>query len=97
MTDTGPKYARNFWIELEVAGRKTAIEASPQSGTGGFNQTIRIRERGKISPTTLNIAGFVGDHGRLCIEVVESTRVQSVNKQPDRYQVREVYLRNFER
>ena len=37
---------RNFWIEVEVDGRKTVLSGGPRSRDGGMKVTIWQRELG---------------------------------------------------
>ena len=60
-----PRNVRNFWIELDVDGRKSRIETGPVRKDGGFSLTIRNREQGRISPTTLEVRGYVDGSGQI--------------------------------
>jgi hypothetical protein len=63
--DSMPRNVRNFWIELDVDGRRNNIETGPVRKDGGFSETIRIRNRGSISSTTLEIRGYVDSSGEV--------------------------------
>lgn len=52
-----PKQVRNFWIELEVDGRKTKSATGPQGKDGGFKLIIKMRENGEISEKEVHIDG----------------------------------------
>jgi hypothetical protein len=54
-----PRNVRNFWIELDVDGRKERVETGPVRADGGFQMTIRIRDEGSISDTVLLVEGNV--------------------------------------
>jgi hypothetical protein len=54
-----PRNVRNFWIELDVDGRKERVETGPVKADGGFSLTIRMRDKGSISNTTLEVRGNV--------------------------------------
>lgn len=43
-----PQNVRNFWLELDVDGRKSRIACGPQSKDGGFILTIKQRDKGGI-------------------------------------------------
>jgi len=60
-----PRNVRNFWIELDVDGRKSRVETGPIRKDGGFSLTIRARERASISPTTLEVRGYVDGSGKV--------------------------------
>jgi hypothetical protein len=52
-----PKRVRNFWIELEIDGRKNKVCVGPIGKDGGFTAKIYVREMGKISKDGLVIKG----------------------------------------
>jgi len=52
-----PRNVRNFWIELEVDGRKQRIATGPRSKDGGFSLTVKMRDQGEII-TALGVEGF---------------------------------------
>ena len=52
-----PRNVRNFWIELEVDGRKTPIASGPTSKTGGFNLVIHQRYNGSVLESVLTVIG----------------------------------------
>lgn len=39
---------RNFWIEVEIAGRKTKLKGGPASRLGGMKVTLYQRDNGSI-------------------------------------------------
>ena len=43
-----PRNVRNFWIELSVDGRSSKIAAGPVNKNGGFELTIKQRDKGGI-------------------------------------------------
>ena len=43
-----PRNVRNFWLELDVDGRKNKIAAGPASKEGGFRLSIYMRDRGDV-------------------------------------------------
>ena len=61
-----PRNVRNFWIELEVDGKKTPIATGPVSADGGFNIRIRMRNKGDIYEKYVYIKGSAQD-GRLLL------------------------------
>jgi hypothetical protein len=54
-----PRTVRNFWIDLEVDGRKHRIKAGPKSKSGGFACKILQRADGEIYEKDLVISGNV--------------------------------------
>ena len=56
-----PKNVRNFWIELEVDGRKTKIATGPRSKDGGFKLILKMRENGKESNKEFHLTGFTSE------------------------------------
>lgn len=53
-----PRTVRNFWVEVEIDGRRTRLRGGPARKDGGLNITIYQRDRGTIVPV-LDIIGFV--------------------------------------
>lgn len=43
-----PRNASNFWIELDVDGRKNVVATGPRSKDGGFSMTIYMRGEGGV-------------------------------------------------
>ncbi|MEE8361711.1 MAG: hypothetical protein V3R71_06115, partial [Gemmatimonadales bacterium] len=43
-----PRNVRNFWVELEVDGRRERVATGPQGKDGGFELTIKQRFKGEI-------------------------------------------------
>lgn len=43
-----PRNVRNWWIEVEIDGRKHRLAGGPVSKTGGFKLVIRQRDRGEV-------------------------------------------------
>jgi hypothetical protein len=43
-----PRNVRNFWVEVEIDGRKTKFAGGPRSKDGGLRVTIKQRHRGKV-------------------------------------------------
>ena len=54
-----PRHVRNFWIELTVDGKKSRIATGPCAKDGGFELTIRQRDKGDII-TGMMIRGYAG-------------------------------------
>lgn len=64
-----PRVVRNFWIELEVDGKKEKIATGPKNSGGGFRCAIKVRENGAVSDKELRIDGQVTSTGRLLLIV----------------------------
>ena len=43
-----PRNVRNFWLTLDVDGRKTPIATGPVAKDGGFTLRIQIRRNGEV-------------------------------------------------
>ena len=59
-----PRNVRNFWIELDVDGRKKRVATGPRSKDGGFRLIVYQREKGGIVKA-LNVFGSVNVLGKL--------------------------------
>lgn len=55
-----PRNVRNFWIELDVDGRKARIATGPRRRDGGFECVIRMREAGYVT-RVLQLRGSESD------------------------------------
>ena len=63
-----PRNLRNFWIELEVDGRKTKIATGPPAKNGGF--ALRVFQRaGNTSRLALEVDGNAFPSGAVTLEV----------------------------
>lgn len=55
-----PRNVRNFWIELDVDGKKTPIATGPVKKDGVFYLTVSMRnEDGTIHKNAISLEGFV--------------------------------------
>lgn len=43
-----PRNVRNFWIEIEVDGKKTKVATGPISKDGGVRVVVKMRDHGEI-------------------------------------------------
>lgn len=66
-----PRNVRNFWIELQVEGRKTTVATGPVDKTGGISMRIYQRNKGGIIEA-LNIDGYAYEDGTLELKVIPS-------------------------
>lgn len=48
---------RNFWITLNVDGRKSTIKTGPHRKDGGFCIVIQMREKGTVSEDVVTVWG----------------------------------------
>ena len=53
---------RNWWIEVEIDGRKTKLVGGPRAKDGGFNLKIYQRSYGR-SILSVEISGSASDPG----------------------------------
>lgn len=73
-----PRNVRNFWIEADIDGRKSAFSGGPQSATGGIDITIKQRDGGSII-TAARITGRVTSEGVIVLEMAtadDSRRIE---------------------
>lgn len=52
-----PRIVRNFWITLDVDGKKTQVKTGPRSRGGGFSCDIQMRTDGGIHDGMIQLAG----------------------------------------
>ena len=64
-----PRNTRNFWVELKVDGKKTAVASGPASKDGGFDLIVKQRDRGGIivALAVIGRAKYVGDEIHLTL------------------------------
>ena len=43
-----PRNVRNFWLELDIDGRKSRIATGPVNTLGGFSLVVKARNRGEV-------------------------------------------------
>lgn len=56
-----PRDVRNFWIEINVDGRKSKVACGPRGADGEFDLTVQLRENGCISDKCLCVRGTYMD------------------------------------
>lgn len=54
-----PRNVRNFWITLDIDGKKTQIATGPRQRIGGFQARIKMRSEGQIFEEDILIEGRV--------------------------------------
>lgn len=59
-----PRNVRNFWIEVNVDGRKSRIATGPIRKDGGFQIVIKQRDRGGVVDS-FEVTGFVNSESEL--------------------------------
>jgi len=64
-----PRNVRNFWIELDVDGRKSTVETGPRSRDGGFELTIYQRHKGEVR-RALEVRGYGDFSGDGALRIV---------------------------
>lgn len=72
-----PRNVRNWWIEVQVDGRKGRIACGPVSKSGGFSLTIKQRDKGAIR-TVIDCVGDAED-GRLSLSLTSGSDVLGVD------------------
>ncbi len=58
-----PRNVRNFWLELDVDGKRTRVETGPQSKDGGFSLDVKMRDEGGIVRAAL-LTGYYAQQVR---------------------------------
>lgn len=64
-----PRCVQNFWVSLEVDGKKEKIATGPRNAGGGFQMRILMRENGDISDDEVVIVGRKDSFGNLILSV----------------------------
>lgn len=54
-----PRNVRNFWITLDVDGKKSKVATGPRNRNGGFECIIKMRSEGQIFEEDIVIQGIV--------------------------------------
>jgi hypothetical protein len=54
-----PRNTRNFWLKINVDGKKSEIATGPRSRDGGFRCSVLMRSNGRILDEELMIDGIV--------------------------------------
>ena len=72
-----PRNVRNFWIELTVDGKAQRIACGPQARDGGFELTVKMRDKGDIV-TALHVSGRALQDGTLQTEARADAEVWRV-------------------
>ena len=64
-----PRNVRNAWISADISRRQTALEGGPASKDGYLYARIFYREKGAISPDTIQITVQPDGDGDLAIRI----------------------------
>jgi hypothetical protein len=56
-----PRNVRNFWLDIEVDGRKAGVGTGPRNKDGGFRCHVRQRSDGQVHHNTIVVEGIVRD------------------------------------
>lgn len=67
-----PRNVRNFWIEVEVDGKRTRIATGPRAADGGFSMTISQRRKGNVMKAAVITGDWTPD-GNLTLAVSLAT------------------------
>ncbi len=68
MVNKAPRCVRNFWVELEVDGKKTKVKTGPRSSSGGIYLQIYMRNKGHVEKV-LEIIGTKIDRKILSLSI----------------------------
>lgn len=63
-----PRNVRNFWIELNVDGKRTRIATGPRNKDGGFELTVYQRDKGDVRKA-LYLSGYAHSDGLLRLTI----------------------------
>ena len=58
-----PRNLRNFWLELNVDGRKSKIATGPRARSGGFSLQLSVASHGQTKQR-LDLSGFPLQNGK---------------------------------
>ena len=62
-----PRNVRNFWLELEVDGKKTKVATGPVGKDGGFCLIVKQRDEGEVTIAGW-LVGLVDGEGGLTLK-----------------------------
>lgn len=68
-----PRNVRNFWLELDIGGKKQRVATGPRNKEDGFYLTILMRENGSISQKKMHVRGYVNSLGKLRLAAWKET------------------------
>lgn len=72
-----PRNVRNFWIEADIDGRKSAFASGPVKKDGGINLRILQRSQGSII-TALKVDGHVLSDGTIILDIAAMGHERSI-------------------
>ena len=75
-----PRMVRNFWIEIDIDGRKTKIAAGPRGPRGGFTMRIFQRDHGKVRTTCVVDGSEDNDTLALIVRSGDDVKVTSTKR-----------------
>ena len=58
---------RNFWVDVDIDGRKTRLSGGPQRKDGGMTIYIKVREEGCIKRGLAIYCTSDGEVNQICI------------------------------
>jgi hypothetical protein len=61
-----PRNVRNFWLVLEVDGKRARVETGPISKSGGFKLVVLQRDKGSVV-RTMEVEGTAKENGQLVL------------------------------
>lgn len=65
-----PRNVRNYWLELEIDGRKTRVETGPRAKDGGFSLNIYMRNKGNVTKIGRLIGMPPDNNGKLHLKFI---------------------------
>jgi hypothetical protein len=63
-----PRNVRNFWIDLDVDGKKEKVATGPKSKDGGFDMALYWRSHGAVHQA-LRLVGRADGNGKLHLKI----------------------------
>jgi hypothetical protein len=76
-----PRNVRNWWIELDVDGKKIDINTGPRSKSGGFNINIWQRDMGAVTGSLIISGEVEGDTLTLTARTFDgNSRIKNVTR-----------------
>ena len=85
-----PRNVRNFWVEMDVDGKRTQVATGPRRADGGFRLNIWMRDKGHVRKAltiggwtekddeVLKLAVYDDLHGEECVADLKTFRNKEV-------------------
>jgi hypothetical protein len=70
-----PRSVRNFFLNIDVDGKKTSVATGPRGKGGGFRCRVLVRADGQVHHDDLTVEGVVRQDGLLELKVWDGGNV----------------------